>query len=264
MDKGIVKPITVIFVLVPPVLTIAYEYGPHLDHFEFAYAGIEKMPSHRAILEQFERLIASGEWSAGLRLPPERDLCASFGVARNTMRKCLDELEARGAVTRDGIRTRLVAPPVRNVVDPLLARMTLTSPVEVLEIRMILEPPVAALAAARASGHDLQVLEEILRQSLATTTIMDFEIFDGQLHQAIFDAAKNALLSEHCRALAQIRNQPKWQQLKQKSVTAPRRALYNLQHQAIVDALLQRDAMDAEERMREHLRAVRESILPLL
>jgi len=222
------------------------------------------MPSHRAIIEQFERLIDSGEWSAGLRLPPERDLCSTFGVARNTMRKCLDELEARGTLSRDGVRTRLVSPQAYDSADPLLARMALTSPVEVLEIRMMLEPPVAALAAARASGHDLQMLEEILRQSLAATTVAEFETFDGQLHQAIFDAAKNALLSEHCRALAQIRNQPRWQQLKQKSVTAPRRALYNQQHQAVVDALQQRDAVEAEERMREHLRAVRESMLPLL
>ena len=145
-----------------------------------------------------------------------------------------------------------------------IARMALTSPVEVLEIRMILEPPVAALAAARASGHDLQQLEHILQSSLAAKTIADFEVFDGRLHQAIFDAAKNALLSEHCRALAQIRNQPKWRQLKQKSVTAPRRALYDRQHQAIVEALQRRDAADAEDRMREHLRAVRESMLPLL
>lgn len=222
------------------------------------------MASHRDIVEHIEQLIKSGAWHPGRRLPPERELCVTFDVARNTLRKCLEELEERGTLIRDGARTRLVADPVRAVVDPLLARMALTSPVEVLEIRMILEPPVAALAAARASGHDLQVLDEILRKSLAATTIAEFEVFDAQLHQAIFDAAKNALLSEHCRSLAQIRNQPKWQQLKQKSVTTLRRALYNRQHQAIIEALQQRDASDAEERMREHLRAVRESMLPLL
>jgi len=222
------------------------------------------MPSHQALIERFEQLIVSGKWGPGSRLAPERDLCATFEVARNTLRKCLDELEARGSLIRDGVRTRRVAERTSAAVDPLLARMALTSPVEVLEIRMMLEPPVAALAAARASGHDLQTLEEILQKGLAATTVPEFEKFDGQLHQAIFDAAKNALLSEHSRALAQIRNQPKWQQLKLRSVTTARRALYNGQHAAIVEALHRRDGADAEERMREHLRAVRESMMPLL
>lgn len=222
------------------------------------------MASHHEIIEQFERLIDTGAWRSGARLPPERALCATFEVARNTLRKSLDTLEARGRITRDGARTRRVADARSAGADPLQSRMALTSPVEVLEIRMILEPPVAALAATRASGHDLMELDAILRLSLAATTIAEFEVFDGQLHQAIFDAAKNTLLSEHCRALAQIRNQPKWQQLKQKSVTPTRRALYDRQHQAIVDALQRRDAEDAESCMREHLRAVRESMLPLL
>lgn len=222
------------------------------------------MASHHGIIKQVEELLGSGAWPPGTRLPSERDLCARFDVARNTLRKSLEELESRGAIVREGHRTRLAAGPAHAVVDPLLARMALTSPAEVLEIRMILEPPVAALAAARASGHDLQVLDGILRKSLAAASIAEFEVYDGQLHQAIFDAAKNALLSEHCRALAQIRNQPKWQQLKQKSVTAPRRALYDRQHRAIVEALQERDAAGAEERMREHLKAVREAMLPLL
>ena len=222
------------------------------------------MPSHINIVEEAQRLIETGAWRSGSRLPTARELCATFEVARNTLRKALDELEARGLIAREGARARRVSEPSPAAGDPLNARMALTSPVEVLEIRMILEPPVAALAAARASGHDLQQLEHILQSSLAAKTIADFEVFDGRLHQAIFDAAKNALLSEHCRALAQIRNQPKWRQLKQKSVTAPRRALYDRQHQAIVEALQRRDAADAEDRMREHLRAVRESMLPLL
>lgn len=222
------------------------------------------MPSHHDIIDQVEYLIDSGAWLASSRLPSERVLCISFKVARDTLRKGLDELEARGRIVREGARTRRVAGRDTVAADPLLSRMALTSPVEVLEIRMILEPPVAALAAARASGLDLQTIDMALKNSLAATTIADFELYDGQLHQAIFDAAKNALLSEHCRSLAQIRNQPKWQQLKQKSVTPLRRALYNAQHTAIVEALQNRDAIEAEKHMRDHLRAVRESMLPLL
>jgi GntR family transcriptional regulator, transcriptional repressor for pyruvate dehydrogenase complex len=239
-----------------------------LDHFWFKQP-LQKsrpMPSHLEIIDQIQRLIDDGQWRPGTRLPPERDLCATFDVARNTLRKCLEELESRGTLTWDGARTRMIAesPVAEPAADPLLSRMALTSPVEVLEIRMILEPPVAALAAARASGLDLQTIDMALQNSLSASTIAEFELYDGQLHQAIFDAAKNALLSEHCRSLAQIRNQPKWQQLKQKSVTPARRALYDRQHQAIVEALQLRDAIEAERHMREHLRAVRESMLPLL
>lgn len=61
-----------------------------------------KRPLHLTIAEQIGAAIASGELDAGARLPPERQLAASFGVSRMTVRQAL------GALERDGMLRRVV------------------------------------------------------------------------------------------------------------------------------------------------------------
>ncbi len=53
-----------------------------------------------AMLAMIERNIADGAWPPGAKLPTERTLEAQFGLARNTLRKALKELEAQGKITR--------------------------------------------------------------------------------------------------------------------------------------------------------------------
>ncbi len=57
-------------------------------------------PLYSLIASQAEKLITSGQWQEGDRLPPERQLCKDFGVSRATLRQALGELEERGLITR--------------------------------------------------------------------------------------------------------------------------------------------------------------------
>ena len=208
------------------------------------------------------RKIEKGEWPDGFRLPPERELAASYGLARNTVRRALDQLDDR-VVRLVGrgtyVRGRSAAPGG----PPFLGRLKEASPADVMEVRLIIEPHAASLAAIRASAEDLAAIEEALRKSLAAKGTAEFEHWDAALHLAIFRAAKNALLVDYCEAINAARNQPHWYRLKQRSLTEERRRRYDSDHSAIVAALVQRDAEAARRLQHAHLARVRDNLMSL-
>ncbi|HKF61097.1 MAG TPA: FCD domain-containing protein, partial [Dongiaceae bacterium] len=144
-----------------------------------------------------------------------------------------------------------------------LGRLKEASPADVMEVRLIIEPHAASLAAIRASAEDLAAIEEALRRSIAAKGTAEFEHWDAALHLAIFRAAKNALLVDYCEAINAARNQPHWYRLKQRSLTEERRRRYDSDHSAIVAALLQRDAEAARRLQHAHLARVRDNLMSL-
>jgi DNA-binding FadR family transcriptional regulator len=214
-----------------------------------------------ALAHELRRIMDSGEWGTGGRLPPERALAARFAVARNTLRRALGLLENEGYLTRHVGRGTFIVDRHHAPTDSAAFRMSEASPRDLLETRLIIEPRAAGLAATRASRADLAAIAHALEQSLAATALGAFERWDAQLHLAIFIAAKNEVLVNYCRAITEARNQPQWFELKKRSVTPERQLIYNVQHREIVSTLIKRDAEAAAEAMRRHLRTVEDNIL---
>ncbi|OZI72064.1 FadR/GntR family transcriptional regulator [Bordetella genomosp. 12] len=217
-----------------------------------------------ALMQHVCKRIADGTWPAGYRLPAERDLVEQFGLARNTLRKVMDQLESEGLITRHVGRGTFVAespPAASGAVESLLQRIHGASPAEVMELRLLIEPQFVELAATRASGRDLQQIAHCLLESEKAGTVLDFEYWDGMLHQAILSAAHNNLLIDLYDAINGVRKQPEWESLKQRSLTPERLARYRAQHRAIVDALRVRDADSASAAVRQHLLEVRNGMI---
>jgi DNA-binding FadR family transcriptional regulator len=205
------------------------------------------------------RKIDSGEWPDGFRVPAERELAATYRLARNTVRRALHELDGRlvRIVGRGTfVRSNAAARP-----REFLGRLRDASPADIMEVRLIMEPQAAALAAHRASADDLQEIEAVLRKSIAAKGTAEFEHWDAALHLAIFRATKNGLLVDYCEAITAIRNQARWHRLKQRTVTPESRPVYDRHHSAIVTALRERDAERARHAMHEHLALVRDHLL---
>jgi DNA-binding FadR family transcriptional regulator len=207
------------------------------------------------------RMLDDGVWRAGERLPPERELSEQFGLARNTVRRALKALEDAGRLRRHVGRGTFVHQSAAPESAKLAARIELASPAEVMEVRQIFEPQAANLAAGRASVEELHAIEEAYRRSVAAKGFAEFEHWDGQLHLAIIRATRNALLIDYCEAIGDARQQPQWYRLKQRSLTAATRSLYDQQHGDIVAALRERDASAARAAMLRHLIAVRDHLL---
>jgi len=214
--------------------------------------------------------IAVGTWPAGQQVPPERELAQHYGLARNTLRRVLRRLEDEGLLERHVGRGTFVRqarsqpPPAPTPVRQELAvRLKGASPADLMEVRLIVEPQVVALAASRASAADLQAIEQALKQSIAAKGLAEFEHWDAQLHLRIFRAAKNAILMAWCEAINQVRNEPDWYRLKKRSLTPELRLTYDREHGAIVMALRERDPEGARRAMSQHLARVRDSLLAI-
>jgi len=237
------------------------------DVMEIAVQGLRKKARHSstALIQHIRKRITDGTWPAGYRLPPERDLVEQFGIARNTIRKVMDQLEQEGIITRHVGRGTFVSdtPSSTNIekADSLIQRIHGASPVEVMELRIMLEPQFVELAATRASSRDLQQIIHCLEESEKANTILDFEHWDGMLHQAILGAAHNNLLTDLYEVINGVRRQPEWESLKQRSLTPERLARYRDQHRKLVDALRQRDSKAASEAIYQHLIEVRNSMI---
>lgn len=226
----------------------------------------------QAITGELRRQIEQGAWPVGSQVPPERTLASQFGLARNTLRRVLKSLEDEGLLERHvgrGTFVKALPPPSPNALlsaapgPDFSLRLRGASPADLMEVRLIIEPPVAAMAASRASAEDIAAIETALRHSVNAKGLAEFEHWDAQLHLAIFRSAKNAIMVAWCEAINQVRNEPDWYRLKKRSVTPELRSTYDREHSEIVAALKDRDPEAARRLLFRHLSRVRDSLVGL-
>ena len=205
---------------------------------------------------RLRRLLDSGRYPLGTRLPPERALAGELGISRTLLRNTLDRLEAEGRLWRHvGQGTFVGGRPVRGSAE-LAVIGGLTSPAEVMEVRVMIEPRAARLAAIRATGDDIAHLRHCFDKSIAAPNYANYARWDATLHRAIAEAARNALLLSLFDAVNAVRQQPSWSRLWQCALSEERKTTYRRQHKAIIDSVAVHDAAGAEEAMRMHVQTV--------
>ena len=152
--------------------------------------------SHRArtvsaeVAAHLERLIASGTLTAGERLPSERELATTLSVSRATVREALAELESKRLVIRQQGRGSTVA--ARD--DGGEALRTGLGAVEIelrnaTELRDLVEPRIAALAAQRAAESNLLQLEDVVAQTNENLSADESLRLDREFHTLLAHAA---------------------------------------------------------------------------
>lgn len=143
--------------------------------------------------------------------------------------------------------------------DDLLAvlrRIPGTSPLDVMNVRMILEPQAAELAATQASTAALSEIREAHEAATKTMDMEAFEHWDAEFHRRIFASTRNELLTNLDAMVQLIRNQPPWVEFKRRSFSSQRRLAYCREHERVLRALERRDACGAAKAMRVHLDSV--------
>ena len=205
--------------------------------------------------------IERGEWRHSGRLPNERELATEYGVARNTVRTAMKNIVADGALSRQvGRGTFLVDNRDLDVLN-LLNRLVGASPMDMMAARFIFEPRAAALAATQASAGELDAIVAAHTAAVNAFDAESFERWDAELHQRIFKATRNDLLSTLHELFRLIRNQELWIDIKRRSFSLSRRARYCDEHAAILTALLRRDAARASQAMLDHLKTVESNLM---
>jgi GntR family uxuAB operon transcriptional repressor len=207
--------------------------------------------------------IADTGFKPGDRLPSERDLADRMGIARTSLRRMLGEMEANGELSRHVGRGTFIADPL--TVKPLKARtnsdMASTYPAEILEVRLIVEPQIAALAAHRASPSDIEELLHAIARGRAAKSFSEFEEWDATFHRVLVKSSRNSLLISLYKQIDSVRAGPIWGRLKESTLTRETMTLYIAEHESLAQAIVDRDAQTAEREMRRHLLATRKNLI---
>lgn len=198
--------------------------------------------SKTAVTEALRAAILTGEYAPRQRLV-EIDLCERFDTSRFILRSALQELSAQGLVEFQRNR----GARVRDI--------SLDEAIEITEVRTLLEGLLAGRAAERVTKAEAAVLRGIVKDMHAAVGKSELLVYSGlnaRLHATIRDIAAHETAG---RLLRQLRDQTVRHQFSLSLV--PGRPTVSLpQHEAIVAAIIARDAAAAEQAMREHLQSV--------
>ncbi|WP_236789326.1 FadR/GntR family transcriptional regulator [Amycolatopsis sp. GM8] len=217
-------------------------------------SGIPVVDRLRSVLERGQE---SGELRAGSRLPTERAFAESLSVPRSAVRQALGVLEREGLISRHVGRGTFLTTDGGHV-D---AQELMTSPAEIMDTRLMIEPEIAIHAARNATPSDLAEIERCMRRGNACEPYLEFEAWDSAFHRAIAASVHNGLLLRMFDTMNAARDLPVWGNSKLRSATKDRRVAYEQEHAAILTALADRDPGSAQVAMREHLNSVKSNLL---
>ncbi|MBN9245061.1 MAG: FadR family transcriptional regulator [Mesorhizobium sp.] len=213
-------------------------------------------------LDRLRELLGSGNLDADGRLPTERELSASLGVSRRAVRRALEVLEMEGRVWRRQGSGTYAGPRPDTLSDHVGSLVAGTDPMEVMEVRLRIEPQLAQLAAVRAKASEVERLYDLAGKTEQSTDADSHELWDGALHRLIAQSAGNAFFLAIFDVINRVRQDPAWQTIRERARTASRAApLIHAQHLAIVDAIAAHDPARAGEAMRRHLLTLQESLV---
>ena len=215
-------------------------------------------------LGRLRALLDDSSFESGQRLPPERELAARIGIGRRALRRALEVLEAEGRIWRhQGKGTFLGSRPANAATD--LEELTKrTHPLEVMDARLEIEPALARLAAMKATNGDIERLLHLADRTASSSDADGRELWDSALHRTIAEAAGNSLLLAVFDMIDRIRQDTTWRLLRERARSGERQQIYVEQHRRVIAAIAQREALAAEQAMREHLELVRDGLLKVM
>lgn len=200
-----------------------------------------------------QRRLEGGEWLPGDLMPNERALASEYGVARNTVRKILAQMEVDGLIERQVGRGTIVLDRPDTQFTGILDHFLDASPIDILNLRIFIEPHSAEAAARNASSAELEAIIEADAKCAEATDLVKYEHWDSQFHKRIYQAAHNAFLTDFFDLLSIIRYQAPMMEIRRRSFTEERRLTYGRQHEEIIAALRNWDGKEAARAMRNHL-----------
>jgi len=211
-----------------------------------------------AILK-IKEMIRTGELGPGDRLPPEKELSEALGLSRSSLREAVKALEIiRVLDVRRGDGTYVTSLTPDTLLDAMSFVVDIhqdSSLLELFEVRRILEPAAAAIAAARITPPDVDELRGLLTTLGDRPTVDELVAHDQVFHRRIAELAGNAYLTSLLETLSSSTLRARiWRGLSQEGSTE--RSL--TEHRLIVDALERGDAALVAAQATVHIDGVAE------
>ncbi|MFI5447113.1 FadR/GntR family transcriptional regulator [Polaromonas sp. UC242_47] len=220
---------------------------------------VEPQRLYRQIAGQLRALITAGEWAVDSRLPAERDLAKQLGVSRPSVREALIAMEVEGWVEiRTGSGVYVLDRSSQASRKHQGTRPELSpdewGPLELIRARRVIEGETAAIAATQAKRQHIDAMARAVdaMRSDADRAVLPLE-GDRAFHTAIVEATDNVVLIETVQRFWDSRRGPLFERLGGYFETVQSWRAAITEHEAILDAVRQRDAAAARLAMHEHM-----------
>ena len=214
---------------------------------------------YEQIVQQIEDSIVKGDLKAGDQLPAERDLAQRFGVSRTAVREAVKALREKGLVEaysgRGTFITDGTTQAVRQSLDLMVKIGQPEGSTHLAEVRAILEPEIAALAAIRIQEPELSTMREAV--TTMDRAFKDPEVYieaDLDFHLALAEGAANPLILSLLDSIVGLLREQRLRIFKVPG--GPERG--QIYHKRILDAVERHDSEKSREGMRAHLYQVLE------
>jgi GntR family transcriptional regulator, transcriptional repressor for pyruvate dehydrogenase complex len=233
--------------------------APHRAGGSPVYKLVRTSRLYEQIVQQIEESILKGALKAGDQLPAERELAQRFGVSRTAVREAVKALREKGLVEaysgRGTFITDGTTQAVRQSLDLMVKIGQPEGSTQLAEVRAILEPEIAALAALRGQESEIATMREAVAIMDAAGHDPDAYIeADLDFHLALAEAAANPLILSLIDSIVGLLRE---QRLRIFRVPGgPERG--QVHHKKILDAIERRDPEKAREAMKAHLEQVRD------
>ena len=220
-----------------------------------ALGTIKRRTLHEQVMVQLAAYIRGGKLKPGDQLPPERELAERMQVSRPTIREALRIMQLQSLiVSRPGSGTFIAEGNAQS----LAQAVTQIALQDIFEARMLLDPSMAALAAARATPADVEKLKSILHQQEQEMRHGgDSARSDIAFHSAIAEATHNRALIRLARVLIEI-FAPSRDTFFQTHERAKKSLAF---HKRILESIEAHSPVKARRAMSEHIKSVDQELL---
>lgn len=202
--------------------------------------------------------IRGGTYLLNDRLPSERALAETYGVARGTVREALGRLAKENVVeVRRGSGTYVIGSDQFHSPSPIET----ASPLELIDARFALEPHICRLAVLNGRRHEfdhMQTLCDRMEQNFDDPAV--FSEADTEFHRALAQCTRNSLLIWIIDQITSVRSQDEWTRMRHLTLGPEIIANYNKQHCEILDCIRNRAPEEAANMMKTHLETARLSL----
>lgn len=220
------------------------------------------------LVHHLQKMILDPAVFSSGKLPPERELATTLGVSRALLREAIITLEALGYIEIRERQGAYIKAPESADFSASMKYATFWPGdllINLMEMRLLIEPPIAGQAALRRSDEDLSRMRACVAQLAAVQNNPDKGSstgaqWDSMLHMLVVEAAKNPLLTRLYEGMRSIMDN---------YITISRLRLLALdtwplkilsEHSALVEAIAVRDAEKAFEAQRRHLSGALEKL----
>ncbi|MBU5484859.1 FadR family transcriptional regulator [Clostridium sp. MSJ-11] len=225
------------------------------------FTPIKNTKVYEQVIEQIKDMINKGILKKGDKLPSERDLVEKLQVSRTSIREALRALEIIGLIeSRQGEGNFVKSNFENNLFEPLSIMFILekSDPMDILELRKIIEKETATLAATRISEDELTELRDLIDKFKNLDEDEEMVKADREFHYKIAQVSKNFLILSILNAISSLMEIFIENARRNILINTDNKELLVKQHEDIYIALSEHDPEKALKAMSIHLETINE------